>query len=64
MDESLYFDEEEVSCMCISDKKNRTSDETLALFMHRFNIDIGTAECMPAFEKHCKALLNRDTQKE
>lgn len=56
-------DFEEVSCMFIEDKKNMSSDEQLALFMHRFNLDRETVETMPAFKEHCKILFNREIKK-
>ena len=34
-----------------------TLDEELAFFLHRFNSDIETIECMPAFEDHLKELF-------
>ena len=57
------FDSEEVSCMFTKGKKTMTSDEQLALFMHRFNLDRDTVETMPAFEEHCKALFSREIKK-
>jgi len=51
------IDSEDSSCMFIEGKKKVTSDEQLALFMHKFNLDWDTVEVMPAFEAHCKALF-------
>ena len=56
-------DAEEVSCMFLEGKKTMTSDEQLALFMHRFNLDWDTVETMPAFEEHCKVLFCREIKK-
>ena len=53
-------DPEEVSCMFLDEKKPITAEEQLALFMHRFNLDIDTVETMPAFEEHCRILFNRE----
>jgi len=55
-------EEEEVSCLFL-DKKELTSDEQLAVFMHRFNLDWDTVECMPAFDLHRKALIPEVTKK-
>jgi len=49
--------EEETSCMFLDRKEPMTLDEELAFFMHRFNSDIETIECMPAFEDHLKELF-------
>lgn len=57
------IEEEEVSCMMVS-KKQITSDEQLALFMHRFNLDWESVECMPAFEQHCKEFIKPPIKKE
>jgi hypothetical protein len=32
-------------------------DEELAFFLHRFNSDLETIECMPAFENHLNELF-------
>jgi len=34
-----------------------TLNDELAFFLHRFNSDIETIECMPAFEDHLKELF-------
>jgi len=39
------------------DKDQMELDEELAFFIHRFNSDIDTIECMPAFEDHLKELF-------
>lgn len=39
------------------DKAQMELDEELAFFIHRFNSDIDTIECMPAFEDHLKELF-------
>ena len=52
-EESLALDEETTQ-MFIDRKKPANLDEELALFMHRFNLDIDTVETMPAFENHLK----------
>jgi len=57
------IEEEDVSCLMISSKK-MTSDEQLALFMHRFNLDWETVECMPAFKEHCREFLKPPVKKE
>ena len=57
------IDPEEVSCMTLHQKKVISSNEELALFMHRFNLDWDTVETMPAFEEHCKALFRREEDK-
>jgi hypothetical protein len=38
-------------------ENDMTLDEELAFFLHRFNSDIETIECMPAFEDHLKELF-------
>jgi hypothetical protein len=55
--EDEITDPEEVSCMTLNPKNVITSEEELALFMHRFNLDLDTVETMPAFEEHCKQLF-------
>lgn len=40
-----------------------SSDEQLAFFMNRFNLDRETVEDMPAFQEHCKLLFNKDIEK-
>jgi len=62
MDDEIT-DPEEVSCMVFNQKKAMGSNEELALFMHRFNLDWDTVETMPAFEEHCKALFRREEDK-
>jgi len=61
-----HFDaEEEVnSCMFTKGKKNLNPDEQMAVFMHRFNLDWDTVECMPAFKEHRKALFPQAPKKE
>lgn len=60
----MEFDAEmENSCMFIRGKKTLNPDEQLALFMHKFNLDWDTIECMPAFEQHCKKLLIENQKK-
>ncbi|UCD13922.1 MAG: hypothetical protein JSW60_00455 [Thermoplasmatales archaeon] len=49
--------EEETSRMFPDRKEQMTLDEELAFFIHRFNSDIETIECMPAFEDHLKELF-------
>ncbi len=61
--EDEMTDPEEVSCMTINPKKAITSEEELALFMHRFNLDWDTVETMPAFEEHCKNLFRKEIDK-
>jgi hypothetical protein len=61
--EDEITDPEEVSCMALNLKKVITSEEELALFMHRFNLDWDTVETMPAFEEHCKVLFRKETDK-
>lgn len=63
MDDEIS-DPEEVSCMALNPKKVIGSNEELALFMHRFNLDWDTVETMPAFEEHCKALFRREERDE
>ncbi|MFH1100943.1 MAG: hypothetical protein V1726_02760 [Methanobacteriota archaeon] len=57
------FSPEQSSCMFLKDKKTFNSDEQLALFIHRFNLDWETVEVMPAFEEHLKALFSRNVKK-
>jgi len=57
------MDTEEISCMFAKGKKTITSDEQLALFMHKFNLDRETVETMPAFQEHCKMLFQREIDK-
>lgn len=48
---------EEISRMFTDEKGQMKLDEELAFFIHRFNSDIETIECMPAFEEHLKELF-------
>ena len=61
--ENSLIDCEEVSCMFLKGKKMITTDEQLASFMHRFNLDRETVESMPAFEEHCKFLFKQEIKK-
>lgn len=62
--EKKQFDPEEMkSCMFIKNKNTLNSDEQLAIFMQRFNLDWDTVQTMPAFEEHCKALYARSPKK-
>jgi hypothetical protein len=64
MAKTIEYPEEEVSSMFFEGKKNLTSEEQLAMFMHRFNLDIDTVmEKMPAFQEHCKKLFPREDDK-
>jgi len=54
---------EEISRMFAEGKNGMTSDEQLALLMHRFNLDWDTIETMPAFEEHRKQLFHREIKK-
>jgi len=57
--------EEELVCRMFLEKGTQiTSDEQLALFMHRFNLDWDTVETMPAFQEHCKELFNKPIKKQ
>jgi hypothetical protein len=49
--------------MFLEGKKSLSSDEQLALFMHRFNIDRETIEDMPAFVEHCKIFFCPEIKK-
>jgi hypothetical protein len=62
MDEETT-DPEDVSCMKVNPNKRITSNEELALFMHRFNLDWDTVETMPAFVEHCKQLFRKEVDK-
>lgn len=62
MEENM-IDSDENSCMFAEGKKTVTTDEQLALFMHKFNLDWETVEVMPAFEMHCKSLLCKNLEK-
>jgi hypothetical protein len=57
MGEDMVEPEEEKSRMFLDKKEHMTLDEELAFFIHRFNSDIETIECMPAFEDHLKELF-------
>ena len=58
MGDEIVEPEEEVSKMFDGSRGTLTLDEELALhIMHRFNIDRGTMETMPAFEEHLKPLF-------
>lgn len=57
MGEDMVESEEETSRMFIDRKEPITLDEELAFFIRRFNSDIKTIECMPAFEEHLKELF-------
>ena len=61
--EAENIDHKEVSRLFLEGKQSMSSDEQLALFMHRFNIDWDTIETMPAFEEHCKELFKREVEK-
>jgi hypothetical protein len=61
--EDEVTDPEEVSCMKLNPQKPITTDEELALFMHRFNLDWDTVETMPAFEEHCKSFFRKELDK-
>ena len=56
MDDEI-IDSEEVCRMFLKDGNKMTSEEQLALFMHRFNLDRETVEVMPAFAEHCRELF-------
>ena len=56
-----FVEEEDVSCLMISSKKI-SSDQQLAMFMHRFNLDWDTIETMPALEKHHKTLFSQEIE--
>ena len=47
--------EKDISRMFCDDKSSL--DEELAFFIHRFNSDLETIECMPAFENHLNELF-------
>ncbi len=55
--------EQDVSCMFIKGKKVLNGEEQLALFMHRFNLDLDTVETMPAFDEHRKLLFCKKIEK-
>ena len=57
MEEEIEESEKETSRMFLDRNEPMTLDEELAFFMHRFNSDIETIECMPAFEDHLKELF-------
>jgi len=58
MGDEIVEPEKEVSKMFDDSRGTLSSDEELALhIMHRFNIDRGTMETMPAFEEHLKPLF-------
>ena len=61
--EDQIIPSEEVNCMFTEGKKKITADEQLALFMHKFNLDIDTVEIMPAFEHHFKELTHKELNK-
>jgi len=62
--EKKQFDAEEIkSCLFIKNKTTLNTDEQLAIFMQRFNLDWDTVETMPAFEEHCKSLFSRAPKK-
>ncbi len=61
--EETMIEPTESSCMFVEGKKTVTSDEQLALFMHKFNLDWDTVEVMPAFEMHCKAFFCKNNEK-
>ena len=63
MPEDIIWTEEEISRLCGKGDKQMSSDEQLALFMHRFNLDWDTIEIMPAFSQHCKELFNKEIKK-
>jgi hypothetical protein len=44
----------------LDDLNATTSEEELAFFMKRFNIDVDTIETMPAFEEHIKQIRDVD----
>ena len=58
MGDEIVKPEEKISKMFDDSRGTLSSDEELALhIMHRFNIDRGTMETMPAFEEHLKPLF-------
>jgi hypothetical protein len=62
--EKKQIDAEDIkSCMFIKKNKTLDTDEQLALFMQRFNLDWDTVETMPAFDEHRKALFSRHPKK-
>jgi hypothetical protein len=54
---------EEISRMFADGKDTKISDEQLALFIHKFNLDWDTIESMPAFEEHRKVLFQKNIDK-
>ena len=63
MEEVVESLEEEMSCMFVKNVKAMSPDEQLAIFMHRFNLDMETVQEMPAFEEHCKSLFPKEIKK-
>ena len=64
MGDEIVESDEKVTKMFLGRKDVMSSDEQLALnIMHRFNIDRGTMETMPAFEEHLKPLFSKGKEK-
>ena len=57
MGEDNIESKEETSRMFPDRKDQMPLDEELAFFIQRFNSDIETIECMPAFEDHLNELF-------
>ena len=43
-----------------SDKKDLSSDEELAFYIYKFNLDRDTIESMPAFEEKTRVLFGKE----
>ncbi len=61
--EDDIIEDEQICRMFLASKSKEASDEQLAVFMHRFNLDWDTVEIMPAFEEHCKLFSCREVKK-
>ncbi|MCD6237645.1 MAG: hypothetical protein DRN09_03290 [Thermoplasmata archaeon] len=49
-----------VGKMILDDLTATTTEDELAFFMNKFNLDVDTLEIMPAFEEHVKHIKTRE----
>ena len=61
--DDIIEESDEISRIFLKGNLAMSSDEQLAFFMHRFNLDRETVEDMPAFEEHCRSLFNKNIKK-
>ena len=49
-----------VGKMILDDLTATTTEDELAFFMNKFNLDVDTLEIMPVFEEHVKHIKTRE----